>query len=408
MGKGVLRVYQEDWFPFQALPGALAEFSRTTGIATELAWDTVGVGTIEHMFDRMTASFTDPEPAFDVVCCDEIILRNMARRGGVMDLAPRLRAAGLTLDHVTPATAAAVTMGTAVLGLPCVNVSSMLLCRRDLLDRHGLGVPSDWSELHDVATELQRAVRRDEGREFFGFETRGAAGGGHAVWTVGSFTGSHGAAWLAPDGTPARFGDAHHRALETYLGLVRDVCPPDQHRISFPEMRRDYAAGRVGMIMDVGMEYAHVLAQGGRLADASVVALVPAGPAGRAPNLYAPPYAIPASTDMPDEAWELVKFLCSDRRLERDGLLSGAVETASLPVLYGAAFDRHFRRDLLDTVRASRAVAREERPLADYGIAGCAVVGDAVHAAITGALTAATALVRIERGLTALAEEGRG
>lgn len=405
MGNGILRVYQEDWFPFQALPSALAEFSALTGIRTELSWVAAGLGTIEHMFEAMIGSFSDEHPAYDVVCCDESILRKSAWRGGVMDLAPRMRAEGMTLDHVTPATASLVTRGSAVLGLPCINVSSMLLCRRDLLERYGLPVPSSWQELHDVADELQTAVRRDGRSDFYGFETRGAPGGGHAVWTIGSFLGSHGARWVEPDGHPGPYGDAHLEAFSVYLKLIRDVCPPDQADISFVEMRRDYASGRVGMIMDVGMEYAHVLAQGNALADSSVVAMVPAGPAGRAPNLYSPPYAIPARTDMPDEAWELVKFLTSDARLTADGLQSNAVECSSLPVVYGAEFDRHFRSDLLSTVRSTRAVAKAERPLSDAGIAGAEVVGNAVHAAVIGKETAQSALHRIHEGLSRLASE---
>lgn len=402
MGRGVLRVYQEDWFPFKALPDALREFTRRTGIRAELAWDVVGVGTIEHMFDTMVRSFTAEQPAFDVVCCDEIILRKMYRLGGVTDLASRMRRDGVDLGHVTEATRRALTVGDAVLGLPCVNVCSMLLCRRDLLERYGLPVPRDWDELRSVAQQLQSAVRRDEKREFWGFETRGAGGGGHAVWTLGSFTGSFGVRWLDEGGRLAPLTDGHRAALETYLTIIREVCPPDQAEISFVEMRRDYAAGRVGMIMDVGMEYAHILAQGGPLADNSLVAMVPAGPLGRAPNLYCPAWAVPARTDMADEAWELVKFLTSDARLEADGLQANAVECASLPVLYGAAFDRHFRADLLATVRGSRAVADEERPFSSAGIEACAVVGDAVEAAIRSRETVDSALGRIHRGLEAL------
>ena len=51
MTKPVVRVYQEDWWPFQNLPKALAAFTRRTGIATELSWDKVGVGSIETMFE---------------------------------------------------------------------------------------------------------------------------------------------------------------------------------------------------------------------------------------------------------------------------------------------------------------------------------------------------------------------
>ena len=42
----VVRVYQEDWWPFQNLPNALRAFTEKTGIATELSWDKVGVGSI--------------------------------------------------------------------------------------------------------------------------------------------------------------------------------------------------------------------------------------------------------------------------------------------------------------------------------------------------------------------------
>ena len=37
MAKAVVRVYQEDWWPFQNLPNALKEFERQTGIGAELS-----------------------------------------------------------------------------------------------------------------------------------------------------------------------------------------------------------------------------------------------------------------------------------------------------------------------------------------------------------------------------------
>ena len=128
-------------------------------------------------------------------------------------------------------------------------------------------------------------------------------------------------------------------------------------------MRGAYAEGRVGIIMDVGMEYAHVLATNPELAEKSGVALVPAGPAGRSPNLYSPLWAIPKASPVAAEAWELAKWLCSPRQLLEDGLRSNALETAPLSVLYSPEFDRHFRADILAVARASRAIAREERPV---------------------------------------------
>ena len=159
---------------------------------------------------------------------------------------------------------------------------------------------------------------------------------------------------------------------------------------------------RVGMIMDVGMEYAHLLRDDTDLGRRSGVALVPAGPCGRFANLYSPPWSIPARSKVRDEAWELAKFLTTTAQLTEDGVRSEAVETSHLSVLYGPAFDAHFRADLLAAVRATRAIAKEERPWSTKGIEACAVVGDAVNAALRGEIAVRPALERIQRGLEAL------
>jgi ABC-type glycerol-3-phosphate transport system substrate-binding protein len=397
-----VRVYQEDWWPFQNLPKALKAFERQTGIATELSWDKVGVGSIEAMFEHMIHSFTDDDPPFDLICTDEVLLRRFASGGRVLALNDLMARDGITLDDVTPETRRAVTLDGAVTGLPCCNVSNFLLYRRDLLDRYSLPVPQTWSELKAIAGELQTAIRRDGTGEFYGFATRGAAGGGHSVWTIGSVLASFGARWLAGEAEVEPIADAHREALSTYVDLLRAVAPPNQGRISFVELLRDYRAGRVGMILEVGNEHANLFRTAPELAEKSGVALVPAGPAGRRPNLYSPPWAIPANSKVRDEAWELAKFLSSPRQLIEDGLASDAIETSSLTALYSPEFDRHFRADLLAAVRASRAIAFEERPFGTLGIEACIVVGDAVNAALEGRLGIDEALGRIHSGLTAL------
>jgi ABC-type glycerol-3-phosphate transport system substrate-binding protein len=403
MPHGILKIYQEDWYPFANLPAALAEFTRQTGIATELSWDTVGVGTIEHMFDEMLGSFEGRSPTYDLVCTDEVILQAMDRNGLVVDVSPLMQRDGITLDDVAFETRRVIEREGRVLGLPCISVSNMIMYRRDLLQKYDLPVPRDWDELRRVGETLQDAVRRDEGRaDFYGFETRGAPGGGHSVYTIGCFTGSFGATWLKRDGTVHSPDDAQYKSLDAYVSLLKAVAPPDQGELSFVEMRRDMASGRVGIIMDCGMEYAAALRNNPRLADRVGIAMVPAGPLGRAPNLYAPPWAIPANTDMKEEAWQLAKFLTGDRQLLEDGLRSDAIETSSLPVLYSSAFDRHFRSDLLETVRSTRAVQREERPFSAGGIAGCKVVGDNVHYALVGRLSVEAALDAIASGLREL------
>ena len=99
-----VRVYQEDWWPFRNLPNALERFERETGIKTELVWDKAGVGLIETMFDKMIRSFTDDDPPFDLVCCDEVMLRRFASRGRVLGLNQLMGRDGITLADATAET----------------------------------------------------------------------------------------------------------------------------------------------------------------------------------------------------------------------------------------------------------------------------------------------------------------
>ena len=397
-----VRVYQEDWWPFQNLPAALRRFTEETGVATELAWDKVGVGSIEAMFEHMTRSFTDDDPPFDLICTDEVMLRRFAREGRVLPLGDLMARDGITLDDLTPATRDAVTLDGQIIGLPCVNVCNLVLYRRDLLEKHALPVPQSWSELKAVAGRLQLAERKAGAAEFYGFATRGAAGGGHSVWTIGSLLASHGGRWIQADGSVTAVTREAEAALTCYVDLLKAVAPPDQPMISFVELLRDYRRGRVGMIMDVGMEYAHLLRDDTDLGQRSGIALVPAGPAGRFSNLYSPPWSIPAKSKVGDAAWELAKYLASHRQLIEDAQRSEAIEAAQLSVLYDPAFDGHFRPDLLAAVRATRAIALEERPWSTKGIGACEVVGDAVNAALRGDIAVRSALERIQRGLEAI------
>jgi ABC-type glycerol-3-phosphate transport system substrate-binding protein len=353
----------------------------------------------------MTDSFHSPDPAYDLICTDEVILQQMGDINLVEDLAPRMSAENLHLNDVTEATRQSAMQGEKVLGLPCVNVSGALLYRRDLFEKYGLRPPQTWDELKSVASDLQSAVRTDGRDDFYGFETRGASGGGHSVWTIGTFLGSFGARWIELDGTVNKPDDRHFDALNTYIEILSAVSPPEQSMISFPEMRGDFAAGRVGMIMDVGMEYAHLFATNPELADCSGVALVPAGPVGHAPNLYSPLWSIPASSHLKDEAFELAKFLTSKSQLLEDGLKSNALETSSLEVLNSSQFDKHFRSDLLEVVRTNSTIAQQERPISRGGLNACEIVGNTVTSLLEKKLSTGEALQGIYEELTKLLKQ---
>ena len=229
------------------------------GSRPSLSWDRVGVGSIEKMFEEMLHSFTDDEPPFDLVCTDEVMLRRFAAEGRVLVLNELMARDGITLDDVTAATRARRDPRRSGPG-PALRqrLEHALVPARP----PGAARPAGAAELGRGQGRRRPAAGRRAPRrrrsEFYGFATRGAPGGGHAVWTVSSFVASFGAAWFDADGRPTAQSDAHEAALATYVDLLRAVAPPDQAQISFVELMRDFRAGRVGMILEVGMEYAHL------------------------------------------------------------------------------------------------------------------------------------------------------
>src|SRR5688572_25089350 len=126
MSGPAVRGYQEDWWPFQNLPGALRELERQTGIQAELSWDKVGVGLVATMLQHMIPSSTYDHPPFDLACTHEGMLRRFAAEGRVPSLDDNTARDEITLDDVTPETSRAVTLDGAVIGLPCCNVVNLL------------------------------------------------------------------------------------------------------------------------------------------------------------------------------------------------------------------------------------------------------------------------------------------
>ena len=404
MAKPVVRVYQEDWWPFQNLPRRSAPSRRRPASRPSCPGTRSASGSIETMFEHMVHSFTDDDPPYDLICTDEVMLRRFAVDGRVMPMNDRMRRDGITLDDVTDETRRVVTVDGAVIGLPCINVVNLLLYRRDLLDRYSLPVPQSWDEVKSVGLELQKAVRRDGDAEFYAFATRGAGGGGHAVWTMGSFLGSFGGRWLTDESHVEPIRRAHRAALAAYLDILtlRRAARPgrDQLRRAHPRLPqgpgRDDRRGRDG-ICPPAPRRSHAGREVRRRHD-------PGRPGGPPPEPLRAALVDPrafegqgrglGAGEVPVDASAAPR---GRHRLgcDRDVVAVGALQRRLRPPLP--------RRPPSRPCVSSRAVAFEERPFGRLGMEANVVVGQTVNDALTGHVGLDDALARIHAGLTALA-----
>jgi ABC-type glycerol-3-phosphate transport system substrate-binding protein len=195
----------------------------------------------------------------------------------------------------------------------------------------------------------------------------------------------------------------HLAAVSHYVDILQRAGPPEAVTMGFEECMACYSAGRAAMVIEPANEASIVYEAGGTIADATLTTVVPAGPKGtRHAGLYAPPYAIPANSPVKKAAWELAKFLCAPEQLLRDAQRSGFVEVARRSVLHDPRFEARFRPDLVETTRATRAIARGERPVNKHSFQVGDILGEEYSRALTGKQTPQEAIRRGQKRVNAL------
>jgi sorbitol/mannitol transport system substrate-binding protein len=394
-----VRVMQEDWGVFQNLPATAKRFTEQTGIEVE-----VTLTVIPEMWELMERSFSGEDPPFDLVGVDDLLLIQAARAGHVEPIDELVEADGYLLDDFPPAAIDALTDAGRIWGLPYCYVSNILIYRADLFDRFGIAVPETLDELTEASVSVQEAVRAEGNTDFYGMAIRGAPNCGLNFWIVGSTWGpSFGARWYDDDGRPTLATPELIAAVEDYVDLVRRTGPPESPTMDFMDCMRCYGSGRAAMTIEPANEASILYDEGGRVAEGTRTALIPAGPLGtRHVGLYTPPYAIPSLSRSKQEAWELAKFLCAPEQVLEDAERSGFVEVARESVLRDPRFVERFLPELVQTTVETRPYARGERPVTSHGMEVGNLIGDEIVRVLKGELGAREAMENAERTVGAL------
>jgi ABC-type glycerol-3-phosphate transport system substrate-binding protein len=394
-----VRVLQEDWAPFFNLHRTAQRFTEQTGIQVEVV-----LSHIPEFWTLMERSFNENDPPFDLVGCDELLLLQYARKGCVEPLDQYVAGDSYSLDDFEPAALEAVSQRGKLYGIPYCDVSSVLIYRHDLFERYGIPVPQTMDELTQAALAIQEAVRADGTPDFYGITLRGAPSCGLNFWTLGSnWVPAWGVRWYDDAGRPTLDTSEHLAALEHYLDLLWRAGPPESPTMGFEECMAIYRAGRAAMVIEPANEASIVYETGGPVADGTRTTIIPAGPRGtRHAGLYCPPYAIPARSHVKEAAWELAKFLCAPEQLLDDAQRSGFVEVSRRSVLYDPRFEARFRRDLVETTRATRPFARGERPVNRHSFEVGDILGEEYARALARQQTAREALKNAQARVSAL------
>ncbi|PCJ93338.1 MAG: sugar ABC transporter substrate-binding protein [Hyphomicrobiales bacterium] len=323
----------------RALMGASAiALLASPALAEKLTIATVNNGDMIRM-QKLTGDFTAKNPDIELewVTLEENILRqrvttDVATKGGQYDVMTigtyevpiwgkkgwlvslNDLPASWDVDDILPAIRGGLTVDGELYAAPFYGESSMVMYRKDLMEKAGLTMPDapTWEFIGKAARAMT-----DKDNEIYGACLRGKAGWGENMAFLTATANSFGAKWFDMDWNPQFDGDAWKATLNFYLDLLNDAGPPGVSNNGFNENLSLFQTGKCGMWIDATVAASFVTnTKDSMVADKVGFALAPDNGLGKRGNwLWAWSLAIPAGTQKIESAKKFVAWATSKEYL---------------------------------------------------------------------------------------------
>ena len=409
-----------------------AALASTAIAETKLTIATVNNGDMIRM-QGLTDDFTkaNPDISLEWVTLEENVLRekvttDIAAKGGQFDvltigtyevpiwgkkgwLVP-LTAVDDPAD-ILPAIAGGLTVDGKLMAAPFYGESSMVMYRKDLMEKAGLTMPDapTWEFIGQAARAMT-----DKAAETYGVCLRGKAGWGENMAFLTATSNSFGARWFDENWKP-QFDQPEWKAtLDYYLSLMADAGPPGASSNGFNENLALFNSGKCGMWIDATVAASFVTGKDSTVADKVGFALAPDNGLGKRGNwLWAWSLAIPAGTQKEEAAQKFVGWATSKQYTalvaEKEGWAN--VPPGTRTSLYeNAEYAKvPFAKMTLDSINSADPTKPTVKPVPYVGVqfvaipefAGIATtVGQIFSAALAGEKTSDEALAEAQAAAT--------
>jgi sorbitol/mannitol transport system substrate-binding protein len=405
----------------------------TTAIAeTKLTIATVNNGDMIRM-QGLTDDFTkaNPDISLEWVTLEENVLRekvttDIAAKGGQFDVltigtyeVPIWGKKGWLVPltqvddpaDILPAIAGGLTVDGKLMAAPFYGESSMVMYRKDLMEKAGLKMPDapTWEFIGQAARAMT-----DKPAEIYGICLRGKAGWGENMAFLTATSNSFGARWFDENWRP-QFDQPEWKAtLDFYLKLMADAGPPGASSNGFNENLALFNSGKCGMWIDATVAASFVTGKESTVADKVGFALAPDNGLGKRGNwLWAWSLAIPAGTQKEEAAQKFVGWATSKHYTElvaeKEGWANVPPGTRTSLYANPEYAKVPFAKVTLDSINSADPTNPTVKPVPYVGVqfvaipefAGIATtVGQIFSAALAGEKTADEALAEAQTATT--------
>ena len=416
-------------FTFRALLGACAVGALCSAAAAEttITVATVNNGDMVRMQGLMDDFYAkNPDIKVEWVTLEENVLRqkvttDIATKGGQFDVltigtyeVPIWGKQGWLVSlndlpaewdaaDLLPAIAGGLTVDGNLYAAPFYGESSMVMYRKDLMEKAGLTMPDapTWTDIKAAAKAMT-----DKDHEVYGICLRGKAGWGENMAFLTAMSNSYGARWFDENWNPQFDGEAWKNTLTDYLDMMNNYGPPGASNNGFNENLALFQQGHCGMWIDATVAASFVTGKDSTVADKVGFALAPDNGLGKRGNwLWAWSLAVPAGSAKVDAAKTFVAWATSKEYAE---LVASKEGWANVPPgtrqsLYANAEYQKvpFAKMTLDSINSADPTHPTVDPVPYVGVQFVAIpefqgiataVGQQFSAALAGTTSAADAL----------------
>jgi sorbitol/mannitol transport system substrate-binding protein len=323
---------------FPVIAGAFLVALASSASAETLTIATVNNGDMILM-QKLTDDFTTANPDIQLqwVTMEENVLRqkvttDIATKGGQYDvltigtyevpiwtkqgwLVPLDNlGADYDVDDLLPAIRGGLSMDGKLFAAPFYGESSMVMYRKDLMEKAGLTMPDapTWDFIRQAADAMT-----DRAAGINGICLRGKAGWGENMAFLTAMSNSFGARWFDEKWTPQFDQPEWKDTLSFYVDMMRADGPEGSSSNGFNENLALFQQGKCGMWIDATVAASFVTGKDSTVADKVSFALAPDKGLGKRGNwLWAWSLAVPAGSQKVDAAEKFIAWATSKHYAE--------------------------------------------------------------------------------------------
>ena len=270
----------------------------------KVKWVTLEEGALRA---RVTTDIATKGGQFDVMTIGMYETPIWGKKGWLKELKT---SAAYDVDDMLPAMRDGLSVGGKLYAAPFYGESSMLMYRKDLMDKAGVTMPNNptWVQVRDAAAKIHNPK---DG--VYGICLRGKPGWGDNAAFLTTMVNTFGGQWFDMKWKPQLDSKPWHDAITFYVDMMNKYGPPGSANNSFNEILALYNEGKCGMWVDATIAASFITdPKQSKVADKVAFAQAPTMVTPKGANwLWAWALAVPAGTKHTAEAQKFIEWATS-------------------------------------------------------------------------------------------------